>query len=268
MSGRVDIVSIGVLAPGLAGWPAARAALAGTLAFAAHDVEPPPSPRLAAAERRRLNPNAQWALAVAGEALDAAPQFARAALASVFASADGDGAVLAQTLAALAVLPVVLSPTLFHNSVFNAPAGYCSIAHGLTGPSTSICAGEFTFGAGLTDAVDQVLVDGTPVLFVAVDVAYPQSLARMHPSVPSFACAMLLCAAGAHPPSPMGSLALVPATADAACAAAMPDWTRHWSATSVASALPLLAAIAHGAPARLDFAQPARARLAIDYRPC
>ncbi len=268
MNARVGIAAIGVLAPGLAGWPAARRVLAGAMPFAAHDVLPPPSPRLAAAERRRLNPNAQWALAVASEALDAAPQITRAALASVFASADGDGAVLAQTLAALAVPPVCLSPTLFHNSVFNAPAGYCSIAHALTGPSTSICAGEFTLGAALTQAIDQVLEERTPVLFVAADVAYPQTLARLHASLPSFACAMLLCVADANARPALGSVALVPARVGATHAAATPDWLCHWSTATVASALPLLVAIAREAPATVDFAQPAQAPLAIEYEPC
>ncbi len=268
MSGRVDIVAAGLLAPGLDGWESARATLAGDAPFALCDVAPRPSVRLAAAERRRLNPNACWALAVASEALDAAPGLSRASIASVFASADGDGEVLAQTLAALASPPVSMSPTLFHNSVFNAPAGYCSIAHQLTGPSTSLCAGEFTFGVALADALDQVGVDGVPVLFVAVDVAYPQALAGVHRSVPSFACALLLCASADRPPAQpsLGSLALVaesgPRTADAAA----PAWTRHWSNATVAAALPLLVAIARGAPARIALQVPARSPLAVDFR--
>ncbi|MEO6929317.1 MAG: beta-ketoacyl synthase chain length factor [Casimicrobiaceae bacterium] len=272
MIARVHIAAIGVRAPGLAGWSGARAALTGTAPFApfAPDaVSAPASTLLAPAERRRLNPNAAWALAVATEALDAAPPFERNTLASVFASADGDGDVLAQTLAALAAPPVAVSPTLFHNSVFNAPACYTSSAHRLTGPSTSICAGEYTFAVALIDAVDQVLLDGCTVLFVAVDLAYPQSLASMHASVPSFACALLLCPSDSALSCVHGSLAIASAAAfDAPPPIALPPWTGHWSRATAAAALPLLAVIAGGAPAALPLVQPAAAPLAVDYRPC
>ncbi|MEO8848867.1 MAG: beta-ketoacyl synthase chain length factor [Casimicrobiaceae bacterium] len=232
-------------------------------------MAPPASTLLAPAERRRLNPNAAWALAVASEALDAAPPFERDTLASVFASSDGDGDVLAQTLAALAAPPVAVSPTLFHNSVFNAPAGYTSIAHRLTGPSTSICAGEHTFAVALIDAVDQVLEDGCMVLLVAVDIAYPQSLASMHASVPSFACALLLCPSDSVLTCVHGSLAIAPAAAvDAPPPIALPSWSRHWSRATAAAVLPLLAVIAGGAPAVLPLAHPAEVPLAVDYRPC
>jgi beta-ketoacyl synthase-like protein len=267
MNGRIDIAAIGVLAPGMDGWDAARRVLSGATPFDGRAVAPPPSSRLAAAERRRLNTNARWALAVASEALDAAPDVARGQLACVFGSADGDGDVLAQTLAALATAPVVMSPTLFHNSVFNAPAGYCSIAYGLTGASTSLCAGEWTFAAALVDACDQVLADGIAVLCVVVDAAYPPALAGMRASVASFACALLLRPATASASS-LGSIAIggdAPASSTATGAA--PAWRDHWGEDTAAEALPLLAAISARLPATLALAQPADGRLIVDYRP-
>ena len=268
---RADIISIGVLAPGLDGWPAARAVLAGEAAFVPADIVVPPSPRLAAAERRRLNVNARWALAVASEALAAAPEWEHGALNCVFASADGDGDVLAQTLDALARSPVVLSPTLFHNSVFNAPAGYCSIAHRLQGASTSVCAAEFTFGAALVEAFDQVTVDGVPVLFVAVDTAYPRELAAVRASVPSLACALLLRPAVGEARSAHGSIAIAPLATDAPShrdrATTPGTWEQYWRGDTGAAALPLLAAIAQRAQASVAIAQPECCAFEADYRP-
>ncbi len=270
MSARIEIASVGVLAPGLEGWPAAREVLSGSAAFVTTDVVAPAPQRLAAAERRRLSVNARWALAVADEALAAVPDVAHGELNCVFASADGDGDVLAQTLVALVASPVVMSPTLFHNSVFNAPAGYCSIAHGLQGASTTLCAGEFTFGAALVDACDQVEIDRVPVLFVAVDTAYPRSLAQVRASVPSFACALLLRAQLTSSQPALGSIAIVPS---AVCSPSRRDaeamaarWSQHWTGDTAAAALPLLTAIAHRVPASIDLAQPADATFVIDYR--
>ncbi len=78
-------------------------------------------------------------------------------MATVFSSSDGDGEVLASMLAALAQPQVVLSPTLFHNSVFNAPAGYWSIGVGALATSITVSAGAASFVAGLKEAHSQVL---------------------------------------------------------------------------------------------------------------
>jgi hypothetical protein len=189
----------------------------------------------------------------------------------VFGSADGDGDVLAQTLAALVVAPVVVSPTLFHNSVFNAPAGYCSIAHRLQGASTSVCAAEFTFGAALVEAFDQVTVDGVPVLFVAVDTAYPRELAAVRASVPSFACALLLWPTVGEARSTHGSIAVAPLAAGTPLhrgRATPPDaWDQYWRGDTAAAALPLLAAIARRAQASVAIAQPEGCAFEADYRP-
>lgn len=271
MSARVEIAAAGVLAPGLAGWPSACAVLTGVAAFAPDEAVVPVATQLAPAERRRLNINARWALAVASEVLAAVPASARSALNCVFASADGDGDVLGQTLAALAAPPVVMSPTLFHNSVFNSPAGYCSIAHGLKGASTSLCACEFTFGAALVEACDQVTIDDVPVLLVVVDTAHPDALAQVRKRVPSFACALLLRPVRVPTRPALGSIAIVSraprAPLPSGGAANVSAWAHYWSGDTAAAALPLLAAVAQRAPASIDVVQPAEGALAVDYRP-
>jgi hypothetical protein len=53
----------------------------------------------------------------------------------------------------------MVSPTLFHNSVHNTPAGYFSIATGIQTASVSLSAGDNTFSAGLIEALTQVLIE-------------------------------------------------------------------------------------------------------------
>lgn len=97
-------------------------------------------------------------------------------VATVFASSDGDLAIVDKMCAALAEDSRVISPTVFHNSVHNAPAGYWSIAASMTGPSTSLSAGDASFMCGLQEAVTQVEVEGGTVLFVTYDYPAPTML--------------------------------------------------------------------------------------------
>ena len=271
---RIGIRGIGLLAPGLAGWEESRPVLAGEAPFAVQDVQPAPSARLGAAERRRLNANSAWALAVASEALADVADAERGDLSSVFATADGDGETLAQSLAALSMPAPVMSPTLFHNSVFNAPAGYVSIAHRLTGPSTTLCAAESTFAAALVEAHDQLDAGARRMLLVLVDTAFPATLASLHPPRPSFACAMLLehAQAGSHARHGTWSLeqqdaaARIASPASAAPREASPV-DAYFGVATVAAALPLLAAVARRAAVTLPLAGTGTTAFTLRYAP-
>jgi hypothetical protein len=131
-------------------------------------------------------------VAVADEAAASLDDAGRAPMSAVFASADGDGDVLDQTLAALASAEPTLSPTLFHNSVFNAPIGYWSIATRSTGWATMICAGEGSVAAALLEGASQALAARVPVLCVCVDLGYPDRLAGLHAVSRSFAFGIVL----------------------------------------------------------------------------
>jgi hypothetical protein len=72
---------------------------------------------------------------------------------------------------ALVQSPQDLSPTKFHNSVHNAPAGYWAIATGCMASTNAISAGMATFGAGLLEAALLAATEGVPVVFAAYDVA-------------------------------------------------------------------------------------------------
>ena len=197
MSAPLTVRGIGVLAPGLAGWTAARDVFAGKRPWSDGPVASPDVQRLPVTERRRVNATSRWAIAVADEAVSSLDGAARAPMSAVFASADGDGDVLDQTLAALASAEPSLSPTLFHNSVFNAPIGYWSIATRSTGWATMICAGEGSVAAALLEGASQALAARVPVLCVCVDLRYPDRLAGLHAASRSFAFGIVLDAASA-----------------------------------------------------------------------
>src|SRR6185295_6772138 len=66
---KVFVESAAILAPGLAGWPAARAVLAGDRPYEPVPLEPPVAELLPAVERRRTGSTVKFALAVGHEAL-------------------------------------------------------------------------------------------------------------------------------------------------------------------------------------------------------
>jgi hypothetical protein len=196
----VWIASAGVLGPGLPDWKTTRDVLRGALKYA-DDADPEPLPALLPPnERRRSSATARWALTVGGEALDAAG-IASDGVAVVFASCGGDGMITHQICEGLVAQPPQISPTRFHNSVHNAPAGYWSIFAHSRAPSTTLCANEYSFSAGLLEAAAQVTVEQRPVLLVSYDLPYPEPMRALWPVARPFAAALLLV------PTASGSMA-------------------------------------------------------------
>jgi hypothetical protein len=130
-------------------------------------------------------------MTVAGEAIGHAGLSAGDTMA-VFTSSGGDGKTITAILEALASSEREVSPTRFHNSVHNAPAGYWSIATGCREPSTSLCAHDFSFAAGLLDAATRAFVEQCPVLLVAYDMPYPPALAACRRIAAPFGVAMVI----------------------------------------------------------------------------
>ena len=111
---------------------------------------------------------------------------------AVFASAGGDYDVVHKISTALASTDDKISPTDFHNSVHNAPAGYWSIASQCHGTSTSLSAGDQTFAHGLLEAVMLTESQAQDTLLVAYDTVPPMPLRRARPIAMPFAVALLL----------------------------------------------------------------------------
>jgi len=94
----------------------------------------------------------------------------------VFASSEGDLDITDKICKALSTSEKMVSPTLFHNSVHNAPAGYFSIAESAQSPSVSLSSGDYTFSSGLLEALTQVSIEKNDVLLVSYDNTTPSDL--------------------------------------------------------------------------------------------
>lgn len=245
----LEIHGVGVCAPGAEDWECARSVLRDERPFEARPLAKLDIPMLPVAERRRVNATSRLATHAAMQAVAHLAVEERAQLPSVFASANGDGAVLANMLDALARQPATMSPTLFHNSVFNAPSGYWTIASQVRVPSITVSAGGATFAAGLMEAGIEVLTSGTQVLYIVYDIAFPDSLRDFAIVGDAFACALLL-GPPTSAPSNFGRLAgwsrPVPHVGSPMFSAPI---TAHFGGNPASAALPLLAAIARGTAA-------------------
>ena len=149
--------SVSVWGPGLQGWAASQPVLRGAQDYVASEANPPLPTLLSATERRRTGLVARLALSVAQQASEMAG-IAPGAIPSVFATANGDGAVVHSILEALAAGEPV-SPTQFHNSVHNTAAGYWSIATGSQQPTNCVACHDSTAAAALLKAVAEVRTD-------------------------------------------------------------------------------------------------------------
>jgi hypothetical protein len=250
----LSIRGIAVLGPGLSGWVASRAILAGAVPWEATPFAPPPPALLAATERRRTSPAVRLALALATEAAEACglpPE----SLDTVFASSNGDGQVIGAILAALHESEVAISPTQFHNSVHNAAAGYWGIATGSQRASTSVGGYDWVFASGLLQAAIQVASTGQPVLFCASDTPLDPPLSAERPTGCAFGLAFVLAPGGALP----GLRISYQATP---CDEAPPRLDNP-----CARGLPLLTALAGERPATLRFAMLEDAHLEVEVRP-
>jgi len=263
---RVFVEGIGLLGPGLNGWPASRPVLAGAAPYLPSAAIVPASDLLPAAERRRTGLPVKLALAAGQEAFRHAGRDA-ALTASVFTSSAGDGENLHQICATLASPEREISPTRFHNSVHNAPAGYWSIATHAQAASTSLCAHDASFAAGLLDAAAQVAFDGSAVALIAYDQPYPEPLHSVRSIDASFGAALVLAPlAGEHAFATL-DIRFVAAPAGVT---RMPDEALDALRSGVPAArcLPLLSALARGDSAVVVLAYGDDNHLRVEVTPC
>jgi hypothetical protein len=257
------VTGIGVLGPGLDGWPESRGVLAGERPYAPVPTVLPAPALLSATERRRTGRVVRLALAIAAEAVAHAGADA-AELRSVFTSSTGDGQNCHELCESLAEPAPEISPTRFANSVHNAAAGYWSIATSAMRPSTVLCALDASFCAGLLEALVQVAVDEEPILLVSYDADYPPPMSLKRPVPDAFGAALVLA-----PRREPGSLARLEAALcrEPAERLAEPlETLRH--SNPAARALPLLTHLAIGRRARTMLEYLDGSSLAVDIEPC
>jgi hypothetical protein len=239
---RVFVEAVGLCGPGLAGWGASRPVLAGKVAYEPGATVVPATPLLPPNERRRAVPTVRLILAVGAEAFAMAACDA-ATTRTVFTSSGGDGDTIHEILKTIASPNPEVSPTRFHNSVHNAPAGYWSIATGSRAPSTSLCCYDDSFAAGLLEAVVTATTELCPVAVVAYDVQYPEPLASMRAIGAPFAVALVLSAEPTKTAFAFIDLTLGPQKTPPTPATVL-ELERLRCNTPAARALPLLQALA------------------------
>lgn len=255
---------IGLIGPGLDNWLAAQSILAGATAYTSRPVTVAAPPSLPPAERRRTGVAVKVALAVGQEAC-ANGQLDARQLAAVFSSSGADNDNCDAICKVLASDDRHISPTRFHNSVHNAPAGYWGIASGAMTPATVLCAHDASFGAGLLEAMTQVAIDRCGTLLVTYDMPYPEPLHAMRPLPSAFGIALALMPERSAHSLARIELSLVDDAPDT-LPVPVPELEALRRAIPAARGLPLLQAVARGAGGRvvLDYLAPLSLAVEID----
>lgn len=214
---QIHVAGVGLLGPGMESWARGRDVLAGKEVLRLAPTQLPPATALPPAERRRVGAAIKLSMAIGFEATSHAGSDPKQ-LATVFSSTEGDCDNCHAILETLASDERAISPTRFHNSVHNAPSGYWSIATGCMQPSTSLCAFDATFAAGLLEAATQALSSGQSCMLLAYDTAFPEPLYSLRPIPYAMGVALVL--------SPIRTAATLATLTLALCdspATAMPD---------------------------------------------
>jgi len=190
---KVYLNSISLVAPGLYGWKQSLSVLSGKAPYIKTELPKLVPAILPANERRRTTPVIKLALHAAevciGENLELAQEYA-----TVFASSDGDLGIMDKICRALNMPEHPVSPTNFHNSVHNAPAGYWAIAGKAQYSSNSLSGADETFAVGMIEAATYAAIENKKVLFVSYDYPAPASIDSVRHFDSPFAVAMCLSA--------------------------------------------------------------------------
>ncbi len=258
------IEGIGLLGPNLADWPSSQAVLSGRQGYHSAKTVLPSPVLLPVAERRRSGVIVKLTLATGLEAIAAAGLDA-ASLPSVFASSGGDGENCHAICTMLASDDRQISPTRFHNSVHNTAAGYWSIATGAMTTSSVLCAFDASFGAGLLEALTQVVVDNTRTVLLACDSAYPEPLHSVRPIPDAFGIALVLAPQRSEQALAKLTVDLTDADAGRLDDAALESLR---IAIPAARGLPLLCSIARRQDKSLVLDYLDSVRLAVTITPC
>lgn len=260
----VYIDGIGLLGPGLPGWADGRAVLSGQAAYLDQKTVLSAPALLPPAERRRCGPIVKLALAIGQEAIAAAGRDA-SVVPMVFSASGGDGNNCHEICEMLASDDRKISPTRFHNSVHNAAAGYWSIATGAMVPSSVLCAYDASFGAGLLEAMTQVVVDHVDTLLIACDTTYPEPLRKARPIPDEFGVGLVFAEKRGPKSLAKITVAFTSAPADLLADNALEKLRK---AIPAARSLPLLRAIANGAAETIVIDYLGSTRLAVEITPC
>ena len=188
MSKQVFIEAPGILGPGIGNW---QEFLSNGLQAVGDELPKLVADRLPRNERRRATQLTRLAF-MSGEQTANTTSVAVENLANIFVSSCSSTDIVDSVCMQLGDEPLLVSPTQFHNSVHNAPVGYWSIATAAKLASSSICAHDHSFAAGLLEAYSQVVIDEHPVMLIAADIAVTGRLKPFRDVPTPFACSLVL----------------------------------------------------------------------------
>lgn len=186
------IVALGAWGPGFEDWAELQGAIIGSASKKAAPVCAKPTPAIMPAnERRRAPLPVSLAVETSWQAVESAG-IAADNLACVFASGLGDTQLTDYLCSTLASEHKALSPTKFHNSVHNAPAGYWTIATQSMRAANSLCGFEHSASLALLEAMVQCQQEQTPVLLTCYDVPVAEKLGEMLKNTMPFSFSMII----------------------------------------------------------------------------
>lgn len=189
------IESIGVYAPGFPSWEELSAELRSVEPINSSSFDENckgPKPNIIPTnERRRAPLSVRIAVESSWQAACRA-DLNPADMNSVFGSALGDTALTDYMCRVLASASKALSPTKFHNSVHNAPAGYWTISTHTQGSATSIAGFKNTVSLALLEAMIQCGLEKRQVLMTCYDTPVPPMLQPIMPNTLPFSCSFIL----------------------------------------------------------------------------
>lgn len=137
------------------------------------EAKAPDAKLLSGVLRRRASPLTRMAVEALAQAMVGAEVDA-SEISSVWGSVSGESETSVALLAMMNAAEGKLSPTRFHNSVFNTAAGYASIALKNRAPSTTLCGGSELVATCLLEVGCRLESGEKEVVLVLLDEPQPE----------------------------------------------------------------------------------------------
>lgn len=188
---KCKIVSVGTWGAHFANFDALRLLLSGGSEMA-EPLKGPKPEIIPANERRRAPLTVRLAVESSWQACEGCGLSPKE-LASVFVSGYGDTGLTDYMCRVLASDTKQLSPTKFHNSVHNAPAGYWTISTGATLAANSVAGFHNSVTNALLEAITQCHVEQTPVLVTFYDAPVATTMRSILTNDQAFAGSVIIC---------------------------------------------------------------------------
>ena len=188
---NIYVDAIGISSAGLKNWESSAKIFTGEAEHILEPVELLKPQTLPSNERRRSTKLIRLAFNACEQLIDTLG-IDELQVVSVFASSGGDYEILDKICQTLCTESKSISPTQFHNTVHNAPAGYWSQAIANTQTYTSLSAADYTFATGFLEAISYLLVHDEPVLLNVYDMLTEPPIYKQYPIDYSFSASIKL----------------------------------------------------------------------------